>query len=160
LSRNLDGTAKGGVLAALAAARGSSAADPVHRCRREGIDDLQPFSASEFADALLGLGSDSVNLAAVDLGPNSLRLEIGRAEGTHVVREGYWKKPCGWQPVSTKPTSSAKSRSISRWKPSARMNERIRGMPPQQVRAVGTQTLRLARNSNDFLVERRTRPAT
>ena len=35
----------------------------------------------------------------------------------------------------------------------ARMNERLRGMPLEQVRAVGTQTLRQARNVNDFLVE-------
>src|SRR4029434_7870474 len=35
----------------------------------------------------------------------------------------------------------------------ARMNERLRGMPGEQVRAVGTQTLRLARNVNEFLLE-------
>ena len=33
-----------------------------------------------------------MNLAAVDLGSNSFRLEIGRVEGAHIVREGYWKE--------------------------------------------------------------------
>jgi fused signal recognition particle receptor len=48
----LDGTAKGGVLAAIARARPV----PVRFIGvGEGIDDLRPFSAREFANALLGL---------------------------------------------------------------------------------------------------------
>ncbi len=47
----LDGTAKGGVLAAIAKQR----AIPVYFIGvGEGIDDLQPFVAAEFVDALLG----------------------------------------------------------------------------------------------------------
>ncbi len=49
----LDGTAKGGVLCAIARAR------PVPVLFigiGEGIEDLRPFSAREFADAMLGLG--------------------------------------------------------------------------------------------------------
>lgn len=47
----LDGTAKGGVLAAIVKQR----AVPVYFIGvGEGIDDLQPFVASEFVDALLG----------------------------------------------------------------------------------------------------------
>lgn len=47
----LDGTAKGGVLAAIAAQR----AIPVYFIGvGEAIDDLQPFVAAEFVDALLG----------------------------------------------------------------------------------------------------------
>jgi fused signal recognition particle receptor len=47
----LDGTAKGGVLAAIVKQR----AVPVYFIGvGEGIDDLQPFAASEFVDALLG----------------------------------------------------------------------------------------------------------
>ncbi len=33
-----------------------------------------------------------MNLAAVDLGSNSFRLEIGRVDGSHIEREGYWKE--------------------------------------------------------------------
>ena len=47
----LDGTAKGGVLAAIVKQRKV----PVYFIGvGEGIDDLQPFSATEFVDALLG----------------------------------------------------------------------------------------------------------
>lgn len=51
----LDGTAKGGTLAAVAA--GSQGVRPVPVCWvgvGEGLEDLQPFVASEFAAALLG----------------------------------------------------------------------------------------------------------
>ncbi|MDR2240691.1 MAG: signal recognition particle-docking protein FtsY [Zoogloeaceae bacterium] len=51
----LDGTAKGGVIAAIA--RQQPAGHPValrYIGVGEGIDDLQPFSAREFVDALLG----------------------------------------------------------------------------------------------------------
>jgi fused signal recognition particle receptor len=50
----LDGTAKGGILVAVAA----KFALPVHFIGiGEGIDDLQPFDAREFARALVGLGN-------------------------------------------------------------------------------------------------------
>jgi fused signal recognition particle receptor len=48
----LDGTAKGGILVAIAA----KSALPVHFIGiGEGVDDLQPFAAGEFARALVGL---------------------------------------------------------------------------------------------------------
>jgi len=50
----LDGTAKGGVLAAITAARGTRPLPIYFIGVGEGIDDLQPFSAIEFADALVG----------------------------------------------------------------------------------------------------------
>jgi len=51
----LDGTAKGGVVAAIAAARPDKAPVPVRFIGvGEGLDDLRPFVAAEFADALIG----------------------------------------------------------------------------------------------------------
>lgn len=54
----LDGTARGGVICAIAHLRGGDAARPPIPLRfvgvGEGIDDLQPFNAEEFVDALLG----------------------------------------------------------------------------------------------------------
>jgi fused signal recognition particle receptor len=48
----LDGTARGGVVVALARQFGL----PVHALGvGEGVDDLRPFDARAFADALLGL---------------------------------------------------------------------------------------------------------
>jgi fused signal recognition particle receptor len=49
----LDGTARGGILVAVAAKYGL----PVHFLGvGEGIDDLEPFAAADFAKALAGLG--------------------------------------------------------------------------------------------------------
>lgn len=51
----LDGTAKGGILAAVAAGGQGVRPVPVYWIGvGEGIHDLQPFVASEFASALLG----------------------------------------------------------------------------------------------------------
>ena len=51
----LDGSAKGGVVVALAETFGL----PVHAVGvGEGADDLQPFTAGEFAKALAGVGAD------------------------------------------------------------------------------------------------------
>jgi fused signal recognition particle receptor len=51
----LDGSAKGGVVVALAETFGL----PVHAVGvGEGADDLQPFTADEFAKALAGVGTD------------------------------------------------------------------------------------------------------
>ena len=94
-----------------------------------------------------------MNLAAVDLGSNSFRLEIGRIEEAHIVREGYWKETVRLAAGLDETNKLSKKSIDTALETLARMNERLRGMPPQQVRAVGTQTFRLARNANDFLVE-------
>lgn len=94
-----------------------------------------------------------MNLAAVDLGSNSFRLEIGRVEGALLVREGYWKETvrlAAGIDDSGRLTRKAIGIAIDTL---ARMNERLRGMPSKQVRAVGTQTLRIARNVDEFLLE-------
>ncbi|MBV6272375.1 signal recognition particle-docking protein FtsY [Alcaligenaceae bacterium CGII-47] len=57
----LDGTAKGGALAAVAAGSRGVRPIPVYWIGvGEGVEDLQPFVASEFADALLGEESAGV----------------------------------------------------------------------------------------------------
>ncbi len=94
-----------------------------------------------------------MNLAAVDLGSNSFRLEIGRVDGSHIEREGYWKETVRLAAGLDESHKLSKKAIETALETLARMNERLRGMPPQQVRAVGTQTLRLARNVNDFLLE-------
>lgn len=55
----LDGTAKGGVLAALVAARSGRPLPILFVGVGEAIEDLQPFSARDFADALVGTGETS-----------------------------------------------------------------------------------------------------
>ena len=51
----LDGTAKGGVLAAIVEARGARPLPILFIGVGEAIDDLQPFVARDFADALVGI---------------------------------------------------------------------------------------------------------
>jgi exopolyphosphatase/guanosine-5'-triphosphate,3'-diphosphate pyrophosphatase len=94
-----------------------------------------------------------MQLAAVDLGSNSFRLQMGRAQGRHIEMQGYWKETvrlaAGVDPdqrISRK-TIDAACECL------ARMNERLRGLPAEQVRAVGTQTLREAPNADEFLLE-------
>jgi exopolyphosphatase/guanosine-5'-triphosphate,3'-diphosphate pyrophosphatase len=94
-----------------------------------------------------------MQLAAVDLGSNSFRLQMGRAHGRHVELQGYWKETVRLA------AGVGADRRISRraidaaCECLARMNERLRGLPTEQVRAVGTQTLRDAPNSDEFLLE-------
>ncbi|MCU0764710.1 MAG: Ppx/GppA family phosphatase [Burkholderiaceae bacterium] len=94
-----------------------------------------------------------MQLAAVDLGSNSFRLQMGRGQGNHVELQGYWKETVrlaagvgGDGRISRRAVDAACDCL-------ARMNERLRGLAPGQVRAVGTQTLREAPNSDEFLLE-------
>ena len=94
-----------------------------------------------------------MQLAAVDLGSNSFRLEIGRVEGSHIARVGYWKETVRLAAgLDNEGRLSRKAIAIA-VETLARMNERLRGIGSDQVRAVGTQTLRQARNISDFLLE-------
>jgi exopolyphosphatase/guanosine-5'-triphosphate,3'-diphosphate pyrophosphatase len=92
-------------------------------------------------------------LAAVDLGSNSFRLEIGRADGAQILRHNYWKETvrlaAGLDAANRLTTKSIEAACECL----ARMNERLRGMAGEQVRAVGTETLRTAANVDEFLLE-------
>jgi len=92
-------------------------------------------------------------LAAVDLGSNSFRLEIGRAEGSHVEPLGYWKETVRLARGLGDDLRLSKKAIETACECLARMNERLRGVKGEHVRAVGTQTLRDARNVNEFLLE-------
>jgi exopolyphosphatase/guanosine-5'-triphosphate,3'-diphosphate pyrophosphatase len=92
-------------------------------------------------------------LAAVDLGSNSFRLEIGRADGSHIERQGYWKETVRLAAGLDDKNRLSKKAIESACECLARMNERLRGMNEEHVRAVGTQTLRQAQNINEFLLE-------
>ena len=92
-------------------------------------------------------------LAAVDLGSNSFRLEIGKVEGAHIARHGYWKETVRLAAgIDESKRLTKKSIDIA-IETLARMNERLRGMKSEHVRAVGTETLRQARNLDEFLLE-------
>jgi exopolyphosphatase/guanosine-5'-triphosphate,3'-diphosphate pyrophosphatase len=90
-------------------------------------------------------------LAAVDLGSNSFRLEIGRFDHGQIQRVEYLKETVrqgNGLDESRNLTAEAMERG---WACLARFAERLAGFEPRQVRAVATQTLREARNRDAFL---------
>ncbi|WP_342131473.1 Ppx/GppA phosphatase family protein [Hydrogenophaga sp. OTU3427] len=90
-------------------------------------------------------------LAAVDLGSNSFRLEIGRFQAGHVERVEYLKEAIR-QGSGLDETRALTPAAMQRgWDCLARFGERLQGFGKQQVRAVATQTLREARNRDEFL---------
>ena len=88
---------------------------------------------------------DGTRLAAIDLGSNSFRLEIGRLDHGQIHRTEYIKEPVrqgNGLDADRNLTPEAMERG---WACLARFAERLAGFAPQQVRAVATQTLREAR---------------
>lgn len=90
-------------------------------------------------------------LAAVDLGSNSFRLEIGRVDHGHIHRVEYLKETVrqgGGLDTERNLTPEAMQRG---WECLARFAERLAGFARPHVRAVATQTLREARNREAFI---------
>ncbi|HEY0563593.1 MAG TPA: Ppx/GppA phosphatase family protein [Methylophilus sp.] len=95
--------------------------------------------------------SNETLLAAVDLGSNSFRLEIGRVEHGQVQRVDYLKEAVrqgGDLDEERNLTPQAIDRGL---KCLARFGETLKGFPPNNVRAVATQTLREAKNRDVFI---------
>ncbi len=94
---------------------------------------------------------NGIRLAAVDLGSNSFRLEIGRLDLGQIHRTEYLKETVrqgNGLDESRNLTPEAMQRG---WECLARFGERLAGFRKYQVRAVATQTLREARNRDEFL---------
>jgi exopolyphosphatase/guanosine-5'-triphosphate,3'-diphosphate pyrophosphatase len=90
-------------------------------------------------------------LAAVDIGSNSFRLEVGRFVHGQVQRVDYIKEPVR-QGADLDEDRNLKPEAIERGlKCLARFGEILKGFPPNCVRAVATQTLREAKNRDVFL---------
>jgi len=91
-------------------------------------------------------------LAAVDMGSNSFRLEIGQLQHGRYRRIDYQKETVrlgGGLDADGMLTEAAVQRGLDCLQ---RFSARLAGFSPRQVRAVATQTLREARNRNAFLV--------
>ena len=94
-------------------------------------------------------------LAAVDLGSNSFRLEIGRYEHGQIHRTEYIKETVR-QGNGLDDARNLTAEAMQRgWDCLARFGERLAGFKRAQVRAVATQTLREARNRDEFLARAR-----
>ncbi|MGE8397620.1 MAG: exopolyphosphatase, partial [Comamonas sp.] len=95
--------------------------------------------------------NQAIALAAIDLGSNSFRLEIGSYEHHQIHRVEYLKETVR-QGNGLDSNRNLTPESMERgWACLARFGERLRGFSPQHVRAVATQTLREARNRDVFL---------
>lgn len=95
-------------------------------------------------------------LAAIDMGSNSFRLEIGQLEGLRYRRISYLKETVrlgAGLDENGLLTEEAMLRGLACLQ---RFADRLKGYSSMQVRAVATQTLREARNRNAFLARAET----
>ena len=90
-------------------------------------------------------------LAAVDLGSNSFRLQVARVEGDQLYMLDGLREPVRLAAGITADKyldAEAQQRALIAL---ARFAERLRGLPREAVRAVGTNSLRVAKNAADFI---------
>ncbi|MGB7650412.1 MAG: Ppx/GppA phosphatase family protein [Gallionella sp.] len=90
-------------------------------------------------------------LAAVDLGSNSFRLQIARVEGEQLYMQDGMREAVRLAAGLTADNyldAAAQQRALTAL---ARFAERLRGMPIEAVRAVGTNSLRVAKNAAEFI---------
>src|SRR4030095_10230034 len=100
---------------------------------------------------LLQSSSDPATLAVVDLGSNSFRLEIGRVEGDKILRLDTWRETIRFGAgidEKGRLTLAARRAALECLE---RFRERLSGLHPSAVRAVATNTFRVARNAAEFL---------
>lgn len=94
-------------------------------------------------------------LAAIDMGSNSFRLEVGRLEHGQIQRTEYLKETVR-QGAGLDDKGRLSADAMQRgWDCLERFAERLRGLNPTHVRAVATQTLREAVNSETFTAKAR-----
>jgi len=94
---------------------------------------------------------DGTLLAALDLGSNSFRLEIGRYSGGHIERVEYLKETVRLGAGLDEAKALSADAMERGWACLARFAEKLRTFERRHVRAVATQTLREARNRDVFL---------
>jgi exopolyphosphatase/guanosine-5'-triphosphate,3'-diphosphate pyrophosphatase len=96
---------------------------------------------------------DGTRLAAVDLGSNSFRLEIGRIEHGQFYRTEYLKETVRQGNGLDDERNLTREAMERGWDCLARFGERLASFERTEVRAVATQTLREARNRDEFLTQ-------
>lgn len=92
-------------------------------------------------------------IAAVDLGSNSFRLQVGRVVGNQIFPLDSIKDPvrlAAGLGADKHLDGASQLRGIDAL---ARFGERLRGFQLNRVRAVATNTLRVAKNSPEFLID-------
>jgi exopolyphosphatase/guanosine-5'-triphosphate,3'-diphosphate pyrophosphatase len=94
-------------------------------------------------------------LAAVDLGSNSFHLQIGRVVGKQIYPLDAVREVVRLGAGLTSEKRIDRATQVAALEALAKFAERLRGFPRQSVRAVGTNALRVAKNSPQFLREAR-----
>ena len=94
-------------------------------------------------------------LAAVDLGSNSFHLQIGRVVDGQIYALDALREPVRLGAGLTAEKRIDRATQARALDALARFGERLRGLPRHAVRAVGTNTLRIAKNAAQFLREAR-----
>jgi exopolyphosphatase/guanosine-5'-triphosphate,3'-diphosphate pyrophosphatase len=93
----------------------------------------------------------ATTLAVVDLGSNSFRLEIGRVEGDQIYRLDTWRETLRFGAgLDAQGRIKAGARKAA-LECLARFRERLAGLHASAVRAVATNTFRVAKNAREFL---------
>ncbi len=95
--------------------------------------------------------TDRQSLAAVDLGSNSFRLEIGRVSGNQIYTLDALREPVRLAAGLTRDKTLDKESQARALETLDRFGERLRGFSRRQVRAVATNTFRVARNGEALL---------
>jgi len=94
--------------------------------------------------------ADLSTLAAVDLGSNSFRLQVARVVDDQIYPLDSLREPvrlAAGIDTQKRLDEASQQRALDCLK---RFGERLRGMPAEAVRAVGTNTLRVAKNAKEF----------
>ncbi len=92
-------------------------------------------------------------LAAVDMGSNSFRLQVAKVEGEQLYMLDGLREPVRLAAGLTDDNfldEAAQQRALAAL---GLFAERLRGLPPDAVRAVGTNSLRVAENAAEFIVK-------
>jgi exopolyphosphatase / guanosine-5'-triphosphate,3'-diphosphate pyrophosphatase len=95
--------------------------------------------------------SELSTLAAVDLGSNSFHLQVARVVGDQIYPLDSLREPVrigAGLTADKRLDEPAQQRALAALR---QFGERLRGLPQASVRAVGTNTLRVAKNAREFL---------
>jgi exopolyphosphatase/guanosine-5'-triphosphate,3'-diphosphate pyrophosphatase len=90
------------------------------------------------------------SLAAVDLGSNSFHLQVGRVVDDQIYLLDSLREPVRLGAGLTRDKRLDRATQLKALEALSRFGERLRGFPPAAVRAVGTNTLRVAKNAAQF----------
>ena len=92
-------------------------------------------------------------LAAVDLGSNSFHLQIGRVVGDQIYLLDGLREQVRLGAGLTRDKRIDRATQVRALDALRRFSDRLRGLPVEAVRVVGTNALRVAKNSRQFLAE-------